>query len=60
MEYFESQKASRHINVNKEIQRLVDGFKANIKASRFGSVVADTVSVMGVPRWQISEKWLVR
>ena len=60
MGYFESQKANRRININKELQHLVKGFRANIKASRLGSVVADTVSAVTVPSWQISEKWLVR
>ena len=58
--YFECQKAMRHTNIITEMRRLVDGFKANVRASRLESVVADTISTIKVPAWQMSEKWLVR
>eukprot|EP00794_Sanderia_malayensis_P010909 gene10909-12068_t len=55
---FKHQRGSKRINVLKELDRLVDGFKQHVKASRINSVITDTFSNIKVPLWQRSYKWL--
>ena len=58
-EFFVKARESRRINARQELCRLVDGFKANVKASRLDSVMTETFSNIKVPIWQKSYKWLV-
>lgn len=57
-EFFKNQRSGKRINVLKELDRLVEGFKVNVKVSRLNSVVTETFSNIKVPLWQRSYKWL--
>ncbi len=59
-DFFQHQRNSKRINVLTELDRLVEGFKLNVKASRINSVMTETFSNIKVPLWQRSYKWLVR
>ncbi|XP_047130456.1 uncharacterized protein LOC101241009 isoform X1 [Hydra vulgaris] len=52
-------RSKKRLIISQELTRLLHGFKANVNPnSRIKTVVNDTFSIMKVPEWQKSSKWL--
>ena len=59
-ELFQEQRKNKRVILFNELQRLTNGFQENVDPqSRLKSALTDTFSVMKVPEWQKSAKWLV-
>jgi len=56
---FHEQRQNKRMTISNEIERLVHGFQYNVDpTSRLKIAMTDTFSLMKVPEWQKSNKWL--
>ena len=58
---FQSFRNKKRLIISQEITRLLQGFEVNVDPkSRLKAAMNDTISIMKIPEWQKSSKWLVR